>query len=785
MRVNETLLITNYNNKYIKNISVDTNDNISASSENLSYNASLKNIPFQAISGVKPKKILNIDLEKNKLIKQIEKVLKTQSVDTELSDSPFMKLINSLNQFQDKLAHQAKIMQQIEDIADDYMLSSTTKISKIRMLQKELQKLKSNKVFQKKEEEKRNTEEKFDYELINKFKSSIMEDEFDLKKVYLSHYADLETISTCQELKEKYPKIIIPKNPREVIAQKLVDSLTREFFEELHWNYNKGVEKALFFADRKVQETLDELSKQSGLSLDFLYVNMAEEMHAAIVEKLRIALKKGFYTTSEQNKKSKPVSELDLKLLAINFDEFVLSTIKAQYLQGKKLNEIDFEDKFLEIKIPLNELKGSEYKFEKIDEKTKTLIKMAQGIQKLQRSYEYFTLEQLKSRLDYYSGTRIADNEEILENIINFDSCLEADKEYLIRFLKELDEVKDEKKSVKECLTTLKKEDIRPKEADIINEKELEQVLEKKREERQKTFILNELKENFDIAVNDLYSKNLSNIANICSKYRPQNLEQTSIDDAQFVINTIENALKEQDINISKLEATIARWDVYNDYKSKNANSNVFKTATLIADDGLGNIDVNKAGQYIMNSEIVDMYPDSLELVKYPDLLTKIVEKSNGDKQSIIQCLSKIDSYQELSQIEKSSLVKIMELFDSKDALDKTILKYIVDNEYVNLDTTTVIQNGTETHKASIKPSAKFAVIKKYDYPTCIDYLLDFEEALSTFGSAKGSSGIKQTGRNNNALEYKMELKLKRKLDRLYSSNNDYNFDVYSEKGLH
>ena len=50
---------------------------------------------------------------------------------------------------------------------------------------------------------------------------------------------------TGLDIKEKYPKIIIPKNPREVIAQKLVDSLTREFFEEFGANIivKKGVIK--------------------------------------------------------------------------------------------------------------------------------------------------------------------------------------------------------------------------------------------------------------------------------------------------------------------------------------------------------------------------------------------------------------------------------------------------------------------------------------------------------------------------------------------------------------
>jgi hypothetical protein len=56
---------------------------------------------------------------------------------------------------------------------------------------------------------------------------------------------------------------------------------------------------------------------------------------------------------------------------------------------------------------------------------------------------------------------------------------------------------------------------------------------------------------------------------------------------------------------------------------------------------------------------------------------------------------------------------------------------------------------------------------------------------MKTFAAEKGFAGIKKTGLNNNSIDYKMELKIKNYTDRLFSSNNDYVFDIYSEKGLH
>lgn len=86
---------------------------------------------------------------------------------------------------------------------------------------------------------------------------------------------------------------------------------------------------------------------------------------------------------------------------------------------------------------------------------------------------------------------------------------------------------------------------------------------------------------------------------------------------------------------------------------------------------------------------------------------------------------------------------------------------------------------------ADLGAKAKKAITDKYKYPTCLIYLKGFEDALASFAREWGSSGIKKTGKNNNTLRYKMELKVAGHDDRLFSSNNDYYFDVFSDKGFH
>ena len=120
--------------------------------------------------------------------------------------------------------------------------------------------------------------------------------------------------------------------------------------------------------------------------------------------------------------------------------------------------------------------------------------------------------------------------------------------------------------------------------------------------------------------------------------------------------------------------------------------------------------------------------------------------------------------------------------------IDKTILKYIIENDYINTNTSVQINvNNKENENitATFAAKAKQEICNKYLYPVCLEYLEGFETALSSFSTEKGNSGIKRIKRNNKSLEYKIELKLAGHDDRLFSSKNDYCFDIFSDKGIH
>lgn len=764
-----------------------------ASPENTAVPAKYSQIAFGAIYNVKQKKF-DIDAEKSKLLRQTEEILKSESQDADITDVVSNILEKELSKFRYRLKKQKELLAEAEALSANKTMSQKQKADKANELKKAFNLLMKNRTRVKENTPKKKIDEKIDFQLVNKFKSSISLDDFNLDKVYNEYYRDLASISTIKELNEKYPKIKTPLSPQEIIAKKMENTLTRDFYEELDELFIKVDKDKIFdFCNSKVTEMCDQIAQGTTFGKDEIYSKIAPHALKAILKKYAlIKIESGFSSVPEFRKNKNPiVSKTDLDLLSVDFDKFVLDVIKKQYLQGQKLNNITYQQG--NIKINAGALKEPEYKFEKVSERIKKLMTAATSITTAQRDYGNFDAAQLKNRLNFHASREIGNNEQLLENIIAFDSSsLESeDKAALIKFLKILDNVYDGKISAQEAVFEIKKKDIRSKEAERLNEIEKQKAAEIYKAEQKKNFELNSLKNSFDDAINLLFMNNLNGIANMCSKYRPENPDEETVKNAKFITEIINNHLKdkkEDEINKGKLESNIIRWDTYNYYKNNDPQSPLLVDALKFAKNKAGVIDTNKVGKYIINREIVENYPDSTDFVKYPELLSKIIEKTQNNTQKAVEYLCKFDEYQDLGENEKTHISKILSIFDSKDPVEKIIRKYVVENEYVKNDTTVltnIYDNGEESVKATISSSAKQQILAKYKYPLCLEFMEDFEDALTSFATSKGSSGIKKTGRNNKAIEYKMELKLTGHNDRLFSSKNDFCFDIFSEKGIH
>ena len=750
-------------------------------------------ISFAGLNNITPKK-KNIEQEKHKLQKQINEILSTDVKDSDLDDMIMSSLSRALGKMRASLKRKKEILEELEALKENRTMSLQQKADIANRLRKEHNLLKKDKLTSKPQSKTTKTpDEKIDYKLVNKFKQSISENEFDLKKVYDQYYADLRDIKTVEELNKKYPKIKTPSNPKLVIAKKIEATLTRDFYEGIDDLFVADDKDKIFdYINGKVIDIVAKLAETSKVDEDYLYNNIAPSLCKIIVDRFsKIKLEGSFNSVPEFRKNKIPqITDTDLKLLSLDFDDFVLSVVRSLYLDSKKLNDIVYSNG--SVSVPAGMLKDSEYKFEKVSEKIKKLISSAENIKQAQRDYKNFDKNELKNRLNYYVSKDMSNNEELLGYIINFDSCLftKEDIEPMIRFLQELDMVYDGQKTLEQALETIRKDDLKPRGTERQNEIERKQLEQKYKEEQKRIFELNRLKEEFDEAVNILYANNLNSIALICAEHRPENLQEKNVADAKYLISLIkENLTEYEQIDNKKLvEAKITRWETFNTYKNEDSQNPIYKKALEYSKDNNGQIDVDKAGKYILNAEIVESYPESMNIVPNPDVLAKVMEKALYSKDVAIEALCKYDDYQDLSEADKTKILKILEIFDIKSSTDKAVLKNIVENEYVNTDTKVLSrmkENSGKNVTAYFAHEAKQQIIDKYKFPICLEYLAGFEDALSMFATERGTSGIKLTTKNNKSQEYAMEVKLMGHDDRLFSSKNDYRFDVFSEKGLH
>lgn len=750
-------------------------------------------IAFGAIYNVKTKNI-NIEAEKNKLLKQILEILETNTQDTDITDiitSAFRKALGSVRIVLEK---RRRILQDLDNLLVDKTLNPQQKSDRVRMLRKEYSRLEKYKPAQQKTKPSKIQDEKIDYQLMNKFKTAISEDNFNLRKIFLEYYSNLNNIKTIEELKELYPKIKIPPRPEEVIAKKIESVLTRDFYEELDKVFENGSQDNIVkFLEYNITKMTKLIAQKFNVNPENLFQRTGIEISTTILKKYEMyKVENRISSIPEQRKIKFPqITDIDIKMLAVDFDDFVISSVRKHYLEGQKFNDLTYSNQY--ITLPLAQLKVSDYKFEKIPEKIKGILNSADTLHAAQRDYENFDTEKFKSRLNFYANREPGNNEDILTSIINFDTCnfTEEDKKLLIQFLKELDRMNDGEKTISQVIETIQTKGLEPKGTQKLNEIEKQKAEQSYKIRQKEISELNSIKKDFDDVINTLYANNLNNLANSCSKYRPNSLDKTEIENAKFLIKMIADNIDPKNKKLSnknKLEQNIIRWDTYNLYKNNKSEKMLFEKAIEFASEPDGTINIDKAGQYLVNSEVVQLYPMSLEATRQPEILEKIMEKAGTDTDMAIRYLCKFDNYLDMNPEDKQLISNFIDFFNQKDAVEKAMLKYIIENDYINSDTsvlTNIHETGSPTIKATIASSAKKQILDKYKYPLCIDYMRKFEDALSSFAKMKNSSGIKQTGRNNETIRYKMELKIAGEDDRLFSSNNNYYFDIFSDKGMH
>ena len=758
--------------------------------------ASTSQIPFTGMNKLVPKR-LDVENETRKLLKQISEILEFDTSDFSPTDYVMSAMKKMLATFRNIETRKQALYDKLLELEADVKMPIKQKAILLEQYRREYKAIQKMRLEPPKQtQSKKNIDgDKIDFQLLNKLKSAILKGDFNLLKVYKEYYKGLADITDLEELAKVYPKIKVPPTPEEVVTKKVLDTLTRDFYEAFDERVMaQDADGAYELSDAVIKKLCKQMQDKYNVDMTSAYTKLADSIHNAILRRYADIQSRDAFSSIPVNRKIKEpqITPTDIAMLRVNYDEFVLDVLKRQYLGSEKLNDIVYEG--YGVRIPVRSLGTTEYKLGKASERIRQIVTSGEKIKLAQRDYDNFEPEQLAKRLEFFANGKSGSDDTIFSKIIDFNSCQfePEDVSILRQFLRRLDQFEDGDISLPELKSIMLKEDLTPRGTEKLNALERQKMAEVMKGEQRKLFELTSKQDEFDNVINLLYENDLASLAGSCLKYRPLSLEPKELEKSQYIVDVVTDVIssaKGRPVNKSKIEASISRWDTFNFYKETKSDSPIYQKALAFAKRTDGTIDVDRAGQYIINSELVENYPQSMSFAQHPVVLEKIMERlSEKDKHKAIEYLFKFDDYTVLPASDKTKVVILNDLFDSNDPIQKQILKYVIEGDYAQSETkilTRLNSKGDEVVESTFHPEAKQQIIDKYRYPVCMEYLQAFEEALSTVAPNRNAAGVKITGSNNNALQHKMEGKIKGHDDRLFSSKNNYVFDIFSARGLH
>lgn len=779
--------VNNKNNKY-------SSDSITNTSKLKPSNPNSNSIPqsYPAVYFCGAINFAKLNANKKKLIDNLTEILKENIEESASPEERFAKLMkDALNTAVQKAKKRKKLEEKAKRLHEDKTLNPQQKCNIARQLRKEFKNLsKPSKISKEEPKKASKMDPKTDFILLEKFRNALLDGNFDLFKVYKEYYSKLNSINTLEELKEAYPLLPLPKNPIDVISNKIYLSFPAEMYKKINTLIDSGDhKKAREYITKQITDAINEtFNDKTPTQKEKIF----KKLFAPIYEKVsnlseHIYTERNYSAVPNITKKITTVNDIDKKMIDIDYEDFVIDILKKQYHEIQKRSDIIYEKDG--VKINLSSLSNSDYKLEPMSPKVKKIMIEARNIRDKERNYDlYPDVKSLQDRMLYYSINLVSNNKRYVSIMDEFDTCqfTPEDTEKLKILLRKTDEVFDGETTIEDALRYLHKNSIAPTGTRRLNELE-QQRLERERQAQQKAAkALKREKELFDNAIDELYKIGLIDIAQKCSMYRPTSMNKNEIENAKFIIETITKNLSKENYNPNIIERIIDRWSKYPEYAELDPDSDIFKAAIKFATDEQGNIDKIKAGKYIINAEALMAYPESEEFASNPDIV-KLIVNELGNGEQAIRALCRYDDYIDMTAKNKTFIRKIVSIFNKHDETDRKILNEIMQNDYIKVDTVDFCEldnSGNNKVKVTITPNAKSALYNRYTIKS-LKFFEAFEEAMQHKAPETGSSGVKYIGKNNKKRKGIHELKIKGNDDRLISYDYSYYFDEYSPTGLH
>lgn len=135
-------------------------------------------------TGVKPPKKVNIENETRKLLREIDNILSSDIGETDLEDMISSMVRKTVSFFRRKSQKMQELCDKLEELSNTRFASPQQKFDAANQLKKEFKAVQNSKPPKLEPAKTSQKDEKFDFALLNRFKSAIYAEDFNLFKVF-------------------------------------------------------------------------------------------------------------------------------------------------------------------------------------------------------------------------------------------------------------------------------------------------------------------------------------------------------------------------------------------------------------------------------------------------------------------------------------------------------------------------------------------------------------------------------------------------------------------------
>ncbi|MCM1265750.1 MAG: LuxR C-terminal-related transcriptional regulator, partial [Candidatus Gastranaerophilales bacterium] len=200
--------------------------------------------------------------------------------------------------------------------------------------------------------------------------------------------------------------------------------------------------------------------------------------------------------------------------------------------------------------------------------------------------------------------------------------------------------------------------------------------------------------------------KNTGKILELCYKYQPKSPTDSTITSSDYLIGCIRGYMKKGDVGKNETKTLERRLNFW-DKEQSSPNDDIFEMARKYATDEFGVTCKEKGGLFLEKYEQFK----NLDFSEYPAHLVEELLKSGKElkPQDAVEYLIKFEKWQNMPENKQRLLSPFLEMFDTSNPTDSSIINSHIENFYNKIDTPITARGKHGTVTSSMKQDTVFA----------------------------------------------------------------------------